>query len=145
MLKETIERCPDELWFSNQHKNAFWQVAYHALFFAHLYLQRNEAAFHLWEGQHSEGDGTDGPPYTREQVLSYWNFCNEIVDSAVDVLDLQSQECGFSWYKMSKLEHQFVNIRHIQHHTAQLADRLRFAQGIGIPWCGAGGEKYPTK
>jgi len=37
---------------------------------------------------------------------------------------------------MSKLEHQFVNIRHIQHHGAQLADRLRSAANIGIRWVG---------
>jgi hypothetical protein len=37
---------------------------------------------------------------------------------------------------MSKLEHQFVNIRHIQLHGAQLADRLRSAADIGIKWVG---------
>jgi len=46
------------------------------------------------------------------------------------VLDLDSAESGFSWYQMSKLEHQLVNIRHIQHHGAQLADRLRSAADI---------------
>ena len=45
MLREAIERCPPEEWLSTKHKNAFWQVSYHALFFAHLYLQRDEAAF----------------------------------------------------------------------------------------------------
>ena len=35
------------------------------------------------------------------------------------------------------LEHQIVNIRHIEHHTAQLADRLRSSAGIGIQWVGA--------
>jgi antitoxin (DNA-binding transcriptional repressor) of toxin-antitoxin stability system len=39
---------------------------------------------------------------------------------------------------MSKLEHQLVNIRHIQHHTAQLMDRLRASEDIGVKWVGAG-------
>ena len=34
MLREAIERCPPEEWLSTDHKNAFWQVSYHALFFA---------------------------------------------------------------------------------------------------------------
>ena len=36
MLRESIERCPDALWYSHTPTNAFWQVAYHTLFFAHL-------------------------------------------------------------------------------------------------------------
>ena len=40
-------------------------------------------------------------------------------------------------YKLPKLEHQIVNIRHIEHHMAQLADRLRSSAGIGIQWVGA--------
>jgi hypothetical protein len=38
---------------------------------------------------------------------------------------------------MSKLEHQFVNIRHIQHHGAQLIDRVRSATHVGIGWVAA--------
>ena len=59
---------------------------------------------------------------------------------ARDMLDLDAPECGFWWYKMSKLEHQFVNIRHTQHHAAQLMDRLRQVAGVGIDWIGGGGE-----
>jgi hypothetical protein len=137
MLREAIERCPPEEWLSTNHKNAFWQVSYHALFFAHLYLQRNEAAFRLWEQHRGEGDGIQGEPYTQAQVLEYWEFCDRMIDDAVDVLDLDSTESGFSWYRMSKLEHQFVNIRHIQHHAAQLIDRVRSAADVGIRWVGA--------
>jgi hypothetical protein len=152
MLRETIERCPDDVWYSKEHTNSFWQVAYHALFFAHLYLQPNEAAFRPWEGhqsdvQHPDGiPGTADPnstlplipkPYTKAEVLAYWNVCEQMVDDAVDALDLDSPDSGFSWYKVSKLEHQIVNIRHIEHHMAQLADRLRSSAGIGIRWVGA--------
>ena len=155
MLRETIERCPDDEWTSQGHMNAFWQVAYHTLFFAHLYLQPNEAAFVPWAGQQNQvqyPDGIPGPPdpksplpliptpYSREEVLAYWSVCDAMVDAAVERLDLGASDCGFSWYKVSKLEHQFVNLRHIQHHAAQLADRLRSAANIGISWVSAGGS-----
>jgi hypothetical protein len=151
MLREAIEQCPESTWYSTQPTNAFWQVAYHTLYFTHLYLQRNEAAFRAWEHQQSEvqhPDGIPGPadpnsalplipkPYSKAEVLAYWSVCDEMVNEAVDALDLQSPDSGFSWYRMSKLEHQIVNIRHIQHHTAQLADRLRSSAGIGIRWVG---------
>ena len=60
-----------------------------------------------------------------------------MIDDAVDVLDLDSAECGFSWYRMSRLDHQFVNIRHIQHHAAQLIGRVRSAADVGIRWVSA--------
>jgi hypothetical protein len=152
MLHESIEKCPDELWFSKEPANAFWQIAYHALFFVHMYLKANESAFRPWEHQQSNVQHPDGipgrvdpnsnlplipDPYTKEQVLAYWSFCDQMIDSAVDALDLDSPNSGFSWYKVSKLEHQIVNIRHIEHHMAQLADRLRSFNGVGVKWVGS--------
>ena len=137
MLRDAIERCPPDQWSGTGHKNAFWQVAYHTLFFTHLYLQPNEAAFRKWPQQHGDGDGISGDPYAHAQVLDYWSMCESMVDGAVDALDLESPDSGFSWYSMSKLEHQLVNIRHIQHHAGQLSDRLRLAADIGIKWVGA--------
>lgn len=135
MLREAIERCPSDEWLNTSHKNAFWQVSYHALFFAHLYLQRDEAAFTVWEKHRGPGVGIEGEPYTQSEALEYWEFCDQMVDDAVDALDLDRTECGFSWYRtMSKLEHQFVNIRHIQHHSGQLIDRVRSVADVGIPW-----------
>src|SRR5215469_16662919 len=60
-----------------------------------------------------------------------------MVDDAVEALDLDRTESGFSWYRMFKLEHQFVNSRHIQHHGAQLIDRVRSAADIGVRWVAA--------
>jgi hypothetical protein len=137
MLRAAIELCPPDEWLSTALKNAFWQVSYHALFFAHLYLQRDEAAFSLWEKHHGEDDGTQAEPYSQAEVLEYCEFCDQMVDAAVDALDLDRAECGFSCYQMSKLEHQFVNIRHIQHHAAQLIDRVRSAADVGVGWVSA--------
>jgi hypothetical protein len=39
---------------------------------------------------------------------------------------------------MPTLEHQIVNIRHIQHHAAALSSRLRRSAGIGVNWVGKG-------
>ena len=138
MLREAIDRCPEREWVSRDRKNAFWQVAYHTLFFTHLYLQSNEKAFVRWSDHQGEDDGTKGEPYSKAQVLEYWRFVDQTVDDAIDAIDLDSPESGFSWYRMSKLEHQFVNIRHIQHHGAQLADRVRSAADIGVKWVGSG-------
>jgi len=159
MLRQSIDLCPDAIWAGDGHLTSSWQVAYHTLFFTHLYIQPNEQAFRAWEGQQSEvqyPDSIPGPPdphsslpvmpkpYTKAEVLAYWDFCDRMVDDAVDALDLNSPESGFSWYKVSKVEHQIINIRHIQHGAAQLADRLRSAAGVGIDWVGGAKQVIPA-
>lgn len=140
MLLEAIEACPPGLWAGGQHVNQFWQVSYHALYYTHLYLQQTEADFVPWEhhraGHHrfeaEPGDSVPVSPYTVDEVRTYGLLCQKMVDAAVDRLDLASPDSGFSWYSMSKLEHQSVNLRHIQHHTGQLADRLRHSADRGV-------------
>lgn len=149
MLRDAVERCPDERWTDDGHRNACWQLAYHALFFTHLYLGRDEASFRPWEHHRADAQHPDGipgpadpgstlpllpPPYTRTRVLAYADFCDAMVDDAVAALDLASPESGFSWYRIPKLEHQLVSIRHLQHHAAQLADRVRAARDEGVRW-----------
>lgn len=150
MLRDAVERCPEALWTDPAPTNAFWQVAYHALYFTHLYLQPDEAAFRPWAGhqadvQHPDGiAGPDDPAsrlplvpeaYTREQVLAYAAHLEAGLHDALGALDLLAPDSGFWWYHpMPKLEHQLVNLRHLQHHAAQLADRLRDHAGVGVAW-----------
>ena len=152
MLKQAIELCPEGEWHNPAPTNAFWQVAFHTLYFTHLYLMPDVASFRPWpHGQNrvQHPDGIAGhadpesrlplipDPYTRAQVLAYWDFCDGIVDDAIDALDLGSPESGFYWYKISKLEHQLVSLRHIAHHTGQLADRVRASASTGVRWVGS--------
>jgi hypothetical protein len=148
MLRQTIERCPEDLWNDATYPNRYWHVAYHALFCAHMYLHASHAAFRPWAGHRDEyqflGQTPSPPhrpprigaPYTKDEVLGYVCLCEAFVDEAVDRLDLDAIDCGFPWYRLSKLEHQLVSLRHIQHHAAQLGDRLRARAGLGIDWVG---------
>src|SRR4051794_21314430 len=62
MLREVIENCPDDLWLSVEPRNAYWQVAYHTLFFGHLYMLPNEDAFEPWRGHQGDVQHPDGIP-----------------------------------------------------------------------------------
>lgn len=143
MLRTAIRRCTEDLWTSSDgHANPFWRIAYHALFYTHLYLQPNNQVFRPWEHhqrgiQHMDRWRKTWQPYTKAEVLAYWRICDAMVDDAVDAVDLTAPLSGFSWYKIPKMEHQLVNIRHIQYHQAQLGDRLRAATGAGIGWADA--------
>ena len=62
MLKQSILACPETIWDRPDDPTTFSQVAYHALFFTHLYLQESEHAFRVWSGHRDayrfEADGT---------------------------------------------------------------------------------------
>jgi hypothetical protein len=156
MLRDAVEKCPDALWTDARFKNACWQVGYHVTFIAHTYLQRDPESLRPWARHQADvqyPDGIPGPPepgsllpllpepYSRADVLEYLAIVDGSVDGLVDAMDVLAPESGFSWYRVPKLEHQLVNLRHVQHHTAQLADRVRAATDVGVDWVGARRKK----
>jgi hypothetical protein len=148
-LRQAIEQCPESLWLSGT--PPAWRVAYHTLFYAHFYLHQQEKDFTPWAKHQPEANfiafikhENNRPPkacepFTQGQVLEYWTLVNGEVDRLVDALDLSASQCGFPWYVMSTMEHQLVNLRHIQHHAAILSSRIRHASGTAIPWVGKPG------
>jgi hypothetical protein len=149
MLRQAVEICPSDLWLASGYHNKFWHVAYHAVFYTHFYLQDSQADFRAWV-KHQPDSQFLGPrpwapneapalvnPYSRAEVLEYHRHCCEEVESRVPMLEL-SAASGFYWLPFNKMELQLYNIRHLQHHTAQLTDRLRSVAGVGVGWVIAG-------
>ena len=157
MLRQAIELCPEGIWSGEGRGVPFWRIAYHALYYTHLYLQRDEASFTPWELHQTGLQDLDdvpapphlqellelphrpprtGVPYSKAELLAYWSICDGMVDDAVDALDVLALETGFSWHTPSrpKVEQHMGNIRHIQHHTANLAGRVHEASGVGVDW-----------
>jgi hypothetical protein len=145
MLGQAIELCTEELWLDPRYPNPTWHVAYHVLFYTQLYVQPSYEEFRPW-AKHVEDSQYLGPrpwaptetpkkiaPYTRAEVLGYYEFCCAEVAARVPALDLAAAS-GFHWLPFNTLEVQLYNLRHLQHHTGQLADRLRTALGVGVGW-----------
>lgn len=149
MLAQAVTQCPEELWADPEDLNQFWNIAYHALFYTHLYLQATEEDFQPWEkhvvGLHffdpqavsSANEGEEGLPYSKEDLLVYLDFCRQVVRDRVAETDLEAAS-GFDWIPFDKLQLQFYNIRHIQHHTGELYERLGNRAGIEVRWVGMG-------
>ena len=88
----------------------------------------------LWvDGKH------DAPPvettYTQAELLEYVAFVEANLEGWLREMDLEAQTSGFSWYSVPKLDHQFVNLRHLGVHIGQLQERL-MEQGIETEWVG---------
>lgn len=149
MLTQAVEKCPDSRWFAADCPNKLWHIAYHTLFYTHLYLHPSAAEFTPWHKHRPDYQYLgavpwppyDRPkidtPYSKPEILEFHDFCRGEIDARVRSLDLDSPS-GFPWLKFSRFEVHLYSIRHTQHHAGQLIDRLRTADNIGIPWVGMG-------
>ena len=144
MFRQTVLKCPEAMWNDSRHRNRTWLVAYHALFYTHLYLEPAEEEFTPWPG-HRENVHRMGTPepesganetYSIEEILAYLDHLQEKTAAMVDRLDLTSDQSGFNWLPFGKLELQFYNIRHLQQHTGELSERLGQEAGLDIYWVG---------
>jgi len=148
-LRQCIERCPDEHWTAPVGNLPVWRVISHALFFADYYLSSSEAehqppAFHrndelLWEY-------LPGDPYTKEQLNDYVEHCLVKARGVVsgEIEDVLSGPSGFERRTYTRAELHVCNIRHIQHHAAQVSLALRRDAGVSIDWFGSGTEGPPA-
>jgi hypothetical protein len=165
MLKQVIGKCPAELWLAGEapavfpdegsdqaasgvgRPSYFWQVAYHALFYAHLYLQPAESDFVPWPKHRtnvhflslSETVAAALPgalePYTQAELMEYAEFCQQQLNDVLPRLDFDGPS-GFPWLPFTKLELQFYSLRHLQGHAGELSERLLANAGIEIDWIG---------
>lgn len=135
MLENSMKACPEELW----NQTEFWYRAYHTLFFLDYYLSdetpesefRPPAPFTLSEFN-PEGEM---PPrtYTKEELLGYLQHCRDKCREAINNLDVNSDKRFVNEYRnYSVFEIMLYNMRHVQHHMAQLNLILR-QNGIEAP------------
>jgi hypothetical protein len=164
MLRQCVERCPDDLWIYGTHPRTFWRIAFHAAFGTHNSLVQDEAAFNEsfvvgrapsavvralgaehWTqcGEVEPYELPEGAPVVSQaEILEYLVFIDALINPTLDALDLDAAETGFSWYKnMSKLSHELMNLRHLQGHVGQLSELL-MARGIDIDWIAKAGDMY---
>ena len=149
-LSLCVERCPDDLWDKPVGRYPFSQVAFHTLFFADFYLGTpavsfKDQSFHLdntdfFADYEQLEDREPVSTYKRAPILKYVAYCRE---KMTRVLNGETEEtlcapCGFARRNFSRAELHVYNIRHIQHHTAQLILRLRLDSDVDIPWVGEG-------
>lgn len=146
MLRECVELCPDELWGAILDKppRAFWRIAYHASFYTHFYLSKNQDSFAHWDKHDPHAvmtfadEGRELPPegivYSRQEMIEYIDWISGQMETMLALLDLESPESGFPWYKnFPKLDHVLLTLRHLGVHVGQLQEIL-FERSIDPDW-----------
>ena len=131
MLENAMLACPDELWSDRSQRPEFWYVVYHTLFFLDFYLAGSPDGFVPPAPFTLDELDPAGPlperPYTKGQLQTYLEHGRKKCWSTIDALtdDSGRQRCGFEWVDVSVVELLLYNMRHVQHHAAQLNLILR--------------------
>lgn len=130
-LKKSTQLCPEQLWYDQETSHPFWYVTSHTLFWLDYYLTADPDSYRPPEPFGLEELDPAGvipdPPYSKEQLLDYLEYsrerCREIV------LNLTEEQAGrpfkFPSFDMPYVELLLYNLRHVQHHSAQLILILR--------------------
>jgi len=143
-----VARCPDALWKAPIAKLKFCQAAFHCMMFTDLYLQPSDdetafkqQAFHVahqadFGGYEELADRAQVMLYDRPFVLDYIQHVRRKAQETIarESADVLSGPSGFHYRKCSRAELHVYNIRHIQHHAAQLSLRLRLDANVDVPW-----------
>jgi hypothetical protein len=128
MFNNVIDLCPLQIW---DDENRFWYIAYHSVFFLDYYLTLHPidflppVPFDLSEFEDRMPERT----YSKEEVLIYLSYCKEKCRNFI--INLPAEASNIKWENESKsmsyslIEILIYNIRHVQHHTAQLNLLLR--------------------
>jgi hypothetical protein len=140
MLENALLACPDALWGERARKPEFWYVVFHTLFFLDLYLSDSDVGFAPPDPfTLDEMDPAGLLPervYTKQELRTYLEHGRKKCRTAIGALtdEKMRQRCGFEWLDISVAEALLYNMRHVQHHAAQLNLILRQTTDSAPRW-----------
>ena len=144
MLENAVCACPGTLWGDRDRRPEFWYLVYHTLFWLDYYLADSErdfappAPFMLGE-RDPEGVMPDRV-YTKDELLGYLRHGRSRLGTVLDAMTgaRAAAPCGFERRDMSAGELLLYNLRHVQHHAAQLHLILRQSTDSVPGWVSRG-------
>jgi hypothetical protein len=131
MLENALTACPNELWNTG---SKFWYLGYHTLYWLDYYLSADTPM---------EKDFVPPPPFTKSEfeenempervyekaeLLAYCQFGRRKLLELLTRLtaeELQTKRFVSEWKDYTIFEMLLYNMRHVQHHAAQLNLLLR--------------------
>jgi hypothetical protein len=140
MLENAVDACPDDLWGDRSRRPEFWYTVYHTLFFLDLYLSDSVEGFAPPEPfTLDELDPAGVMPeriYTKQELRAYLEHGRAKCRAAIEAMtDEQARRpAGFPRLGVTVAGLLLDNMRHVQHHTAQLNLILRQVTDSAPRW-----------
>ncbi len=142
MLENAVRACPAEVWGDRSEPSEFWYIASHTLFWLDYYLAEdceNFAPPPPFGLEELDPAGViPARAYTPAELLTYLEYgrskCRSAIQSLTD--ETMHQPCGSRRPGLSNVELLLYNMRHVQHHAAQLNLILRQKIDSAPQWVG---------
>jgi hypothetical protein len=140
MVENALRACPEALWSDRTRQPEFSYTVFHALFWLDLYLSgaaegfAPPAPFTL-----DELDPAGLLPeraYRKDELLAYLDHGREKCRTTIAALtdERARARCRFAWGEVGFAELLVYNLRHVQHHAAQLNLILRQQTASAPRW-----------
>jgi len=132
MLENALVACPDNLWSDRSRRRPeFWYLVYHTLFWLDLYLSESAEGFAppapFTLDELDPAGLIPERPYTKNELQTYLehgrNKCRRTIEALTD--EKARQRWVFGTVDFSIAELHLYNMRHVQHHAAQMNLILR--------------------
>jgi len=130
-LENAIRACPDNLWSDQSRFHQVWYMASHTLFWLDYYLTEDTADFKPPEPFGLEELDPAGViparPYSKDELLTYLEYCRHKCRETIRTMTEQ-RAAKLRKFKKADLTHAellLYNMRHVQHHAAQINLLLR--------------------
>ena len=147
MLENAIAACPDELWDEDP---KFCQLAHHTLFFMYYYLsdETPDESEYSPPPPFTKSEFEDVPPlvkYDKVELLMYLKLGRQKLreqlseNSAEEIL---TKRFVNEYKDFTLFELLLYNMRHVQHHAAQLNLLLRQREILPPDWVSRANEEF---
>lgn len=142
MLENAIRACTPEVWGKRSEPSEFWYIASHTLFWLDFYLTEDGAEFAppapFGLEELDPAGVIPARAYSPAELLTYLEYGRNKCRAAIQRLtdDSMHQPCGTKRSGLSNVELLLYNMRHVQHHAAQLNLLLRQRIDSAPDWVG---------
>lgn len=138
MLENALLACPDDLWGDRSRQPEYWYLTYHTLFFLDLYFSKSVEGFAppppFTLDELDPAGVIPEYPYDKDTLRHYLvhgrDKCRTTIHSLTEAE--ARKPCRFEWLDLSRGELFLYNMRHVQHHAAQL-NLLLHQYGSSVP------------
>lgn len=140
-MELAIDACPDELWGDRSRFPEYWYVVYHTLFFLDYYMSESgegyapPAPFTL-----SELDPSGVLPdrvYSKEEMRRFLEHGRQKARARIAGMTDEKAASRCAFRDLNELDFLLYQMRHVQHHTAQLNLIIRQVTRSAAPnWVG---------
>jgi len=140
-LEGVMSACPEALWSDRVQRPEFWYLVYHTLFFLDFYLSQPTERFAPPPPFGLEELDPAGVlperPYTKAELGTYLEHCHRKCRERIAALtetEARRRYVLFSGTEIEIGELLLYNLRHVQHHSAQLNLILRQQTDTATGW-----------